>query len=87
MTPVRLIIVGLGARARTWLQVAGANADIEIVARGLNPDQGGAEIVHYQTASGGAVYSAGSITYPASILVDEVVSKITANVIKRFTTV
>ena len=32
MTPVRLIIVGLGARARTWLQVAGANADIEIVA-------------------------------------------------------
>jgi predicted dehydrogenase len=32
MTPVRLIIVGLGARARTWLQVAGANANIEIVA-------------------------------------------------------
>ncbi|SVE54164.1 uncharacterized protein METZ01_LOCUS507018, partial [marine metagenome] len=51
------------------------------------PDQGGAEIVHYQTASGGAVYSAGSITYPGSILVDEVVSKITANVIKHFTTV
>ena len=62
-------------------------ANIEIVARGLNPDQGGAEIVHYQTASGGAVYSAGSITYPASLLVDAVVSKITANVIKRFTTV
>ncbi len=62
-------------------------ANTEIVARGLNPDQGGPEIVHYQTASGGPVYSAGSITYPASILVDEVVSKITANVIKRFTTV
>ena len=34
--------------------------------------------------SGGAVFSVGSITYPASILVDEVVSRITANVIERF---
>lgn len=32
MTPLRLIIVGLGARARTWLQVVQANPDIEIVA-------------------------------------------------------
>lgn len=32
MTPLRLIIVGLGARARTWLQVAEACADIDIVA-------------------------------------------------------
>lgn len=32
MTPLRLIIIGLGARARTWLQVAQANADIQIVA-------------------------------------------------------
>ena len=59
-------------------------ANVEIVARGINPDRGGAEIVHYCTNSGGAVYSVGSITYPASILVDEVVSRITANVIERF---
>ena len=32
MTPIRLIIIGLGARARTWLQVAQANPDIDIVA-------------------------------------------------------
>lgn len=32
MKPLRLIIIGLGARARTWLQVAQANADIQIVA-------------------------------------------------------
>ncbi|MFK7942027.1 MAG: Gfo/Idh/MocA family protein, partial [Paracoccaceae bacterium] len=32
MTPIRLIIVGLGARARTWMQVAQASPDIEIVA-------------------------------------------------------
>lgn len=32
MSPLRLIIVGLGARARTWLQVAQANPDIQIAA-------------------------------------------------------
>jgi len=32
MTPLRLIIVGLGARAKTWLKVAEANAEVEIVA-------------------------------------------------------
>lgn len=32
MTPLRLIIVGLGARARTWLKVVQANPDLRIVA-------------------------------------------------------
>ena len=58
--------------------------NIEIIARGLNPDRGGAEMVYYETESGGAVFSVGSITYPASILVDETVSRITTNVIERF---
>ncbi|QBX99960.1 Gfo/Idh/MocA family oxidoreductase [Rhodophyticola sp. CCM32] len=31
MTPLRLIITGLGARARTWLQVASDSPDVEIV--------------------------------------------------------
>lgn len=31
MTAIRLIIVGLGARARTWLRVAGENPHIEVV--------------------------------------------------------
>jgi hypothetical protein len=56
----------------------------ELLAMGLNPDQGGAEIVCYETPSGGAVFSVGSITYPASLLVDEAVSRITANVINGF---
>ncbi len=30
--PLRLILVGLGARARTWLQVVGDNPDVQIVA-------------------------------------------------------
>lgn len=32
MTALRLIVVGLGARARTWLSVMQANPDVEIVA-------------------------------------------------------
>lgn len=55
-----------------------------IIARGLNPNDGGAEIVTFETASGGAVFSAGSITWPSSILVSESVSTITTNVLKRF---
>ena len=41
-------------------------------------------MVYYETESDGAVFSVGSITYPASILVDETVSRITTNVIERF---
>ena len=58
---------------------------VRVLARGQNPGNGGAEIVHFETPSGGEVFSVGSITWPASILVDEGVSKITANVIRRFT--
>lgn len=59
-------------------------ANVRLLAKGLNPGGGGAEIVHFDTASGGQVFSVGSITWPACILVDDAVSKITANVIRRF---
>lgn len=55
-----------------------------LLAKGLNPDDGGAEIVHWETPSGGEVFSVGSITWPACVLVDEAVARITANVIRRF---
>lgn len=55
-----------------------------LLAKGLNPDEGGAEIVTHETASGGAVFSVGSITWPASLLVDGGVSRITSNVLRRF---
>jgi N,N-dimethylformamidase len=55
-----------------------------LLAKGLNPDDGGAEMVVYETDRGGAVFSAGSITYAASLLVDEQVSRITRNVVERF---
>ncbi len=55
-----------------------------LLAKGLNPDQGGAEMVYYATESGGEVFAVGSITYPASLLVDTAISRITRNVIERF---
>ncbi|MDB6121224.1 MAG: hypothetical protein JWQ71_217 [Pedosphaera sp.] len=54
------------------------------LAQGLNVNNGGAEIVYHETESGGAVFSVGSITWPACILVDEPISKITRNVLDRF---
>ena len=59
-------------------------AGTKLLAKGLNPDNGGAEIVYHETASGGAVYSVGSISYPCSLPVDSNISTITRNVINRF---
>ncbi|HEY7310584.1 MAG TPA: carboxypeptidase-like regulatory domain-containing protein [Gemmataceae bacterium] len=55
-----------------------------LLAKGTNPDDGGAEMVHFDTPGGGAVFSVGSICYPSSLPVDDNISKITANVLRRF---
>jgi N,N-dimethylformamidase len=55
-----------------------------LLAKGLNPDEGGAEIVYHQTQSGGEVFSVGSISYASSLPVDAQLSRITANVLERF---
>ncbi len=54
------------------------------LATGMNADNGGAEIIYHETKSGGAVFSVGSITWPTCLLVDDAVSKITKNVIEKF---
>jgi len=59
-------------------------ANTHLLAKGLNPDDGGAEMVIHEPAGGGAVFSAGSICWPSSLLVDDGVSQITANVLQRF---
>jgi len=59
-------------------------ANIVRLAHGLNPDNGGADLSTYETPSGGAVFSTGSITWISSLLVDAAVSQITANVIRKF---
>ncbi|MCA9038972.1 MAG: carboxypeptidase regulatory-like domain-containing protein [Planctomycetaceae bacterium] len=56
----------------------------KLLAKGTNPDEGGAEMTIYETASGGAVFSVGSICYVSSLIIDSTLSRITANVLNRF---
>jgi len=58
--------------------------NVKLLAKGLNPEEGGAHVVHFETPDGGGVFSVGSICWPACLLVDEQVSRVTANVIQRF---
>jgi hypothetical protein len=58
----------------------------QLLAKGTNPDDGGAELVCFETPSGGAVFSAGSISYIHSLLVDPPLSRITSNVLTRYLT-
>jgi hypothetical protein len=58
--------------------------NVHLLAKGTNRDDGGAEMILYDTPSGGMVLSASSITYVSSLPVDDAVSKITANVVRRF---
>jgi hypothetical protein len=74
-----------GASGHETDKVSSASpAGVRVLAKGLNCDDGGAEMVCFETPSGGAVFSTGSICYISSLLVDEGVSKITANVLRRF---
>jgi hypothetical protein len=62
----------------------GSPQRIHRLAKGTNIDEGGAELSCFETSSGGAVFAAGSVTWPSSILVDDAVSQITANVLLRY---
>ena len=59
-------------------------AGLQLIAKGTNPDGGGAEMVYHKTDSGGEVFSVGSISFTCSIAVDETLSKVTRNVLERF---
>ena len=65
------------------MAIGSTPAEARLLAKGLNPEDGGAEIVQYDVPSGGSVFSVGSITWPASLLVDEFTSQITKNVLER----
>ncbi|GGM61883.1 N,N-dimethylformamidase beta subunit family domain-containing protein [Dactylosporangium sucinum] len=60
---------------------AGTPPGTRLLAAGLNEDGGGAEFVTYSTASGGLVYSVGSINWPTSVVVDSAVAAITRNML------
>jgi hypothetical protein len=63
---------------------ASSPANAKLLAKGLNPDDGGAEIVCFGVPGGGHVFSVGSISWPAALPVDAHVSQITRNVLQRF---
>ncbi len=55
-----------------------------LLAKGINPDEGGAEIVFHESAHGGAVFSVGSITWVSALFTDRVVANMTGNVLRSF---
>ncbi len=55
-----------------------------VVARGRNPQGGGAEMTVYTTRSGGEVFAAGSINFVTALPVDAVLGRIIQNVLMRF---
>ena len=59
-------------------------ANTVILAQGRNPDEGGAHMIIHEPSGSGAVFSVGSITYPATLLVDDHISRITNNILTRF---
>jgi hypothetical protein len=58
--------------------------NVRLLAKGMNRDNGGAEMVIYDTSSRGMVFSVGSINFISSLPVDDAVSMITSNVLRRF---
>jgi hypothetical protein len=56
----------------------------QLLAKGTNADDGGAEMVLHETSSGGAVFSVGSITWVSALFTDSHVSTVTRNVLSRF---
>jgi hypothetical protein len=59
-------------------------AGTRLLAQGINASGGGADMSIVEAAGKGAVFSAGSINWVSSILVDDAISQITRNVLGRF---
>lgn len=58
--------------------------NLTILARGENPDEGGAYLVHFETPSGGQVFNVGSISFTRALSYDARVERIVNNVLSRF---
>jgi hypothetical protein len=63
---------------------ASSPANTHLIAKGTNPEDGGAEIVYHEPRPGSGVFSVGSITWVSALFTDEHVSRITHNVLTRF---
>lgn len=74
-----------GASAHETDKIASASpSGIRVLAEGLNPGGGGAQMTIYEVPSGGSVFAASSLAWPSAVLVDDAVSRITRNVLARF---
>jgi hypothetical protein len=62
---------------------ANSPSNLKHLAKGTNPDDGGADMVYFDLDKG-CVFSVGSITWVSSLFPDTHVSRITKNVVKRF---
>ena len=57
--------------------------NLEHLAKGTNPEESGADLVYYTTASGGHVFSVGSLCWTLSLPIDDHISTITRNVLRH----
>ena len=66
-------------------KIAENSPEVTLIAKGTNPDNGGADMIYYQRNGGGQVFSASSITFTRTLMLAELSSQITKNVIEEFT--
>lgn len=58
-------------------------ANLQLLARGMNACGYGGDMTWYSTASGGGVFSAGSLTFGGSLVIDATLQKIVRNVLNE----
>ena len=75
-----------GGASAHELDKIGPDSPVNLIqlAKGTNPDGHGADLTMFETPSGGAVFSAGSLCWTLSLPVDDGVSAVTRNVLKTF---
>jgi hypothetical protein len=62
---------------------ADSPANLEHLAKGTNPGDTGADMISYETESGGRVFSVGSLCWTLSLPIDDGVSAVTANALRH----
>jgi len=53
------------------------------LAKGDNPEDSGADLIYYELSNGGAVFSVGSLCWTLSLVIDDQISLITSNVMRK----